>query len=142
MADTKQFQGFYEFGPYRLYPGARVLMRDGATVPLTPKVLDTLKVLVERGGQPVSKEELLSAVWPHTFVEESNLAQNVSVLRKALGVADGNGNYIETIAKRGYRFVADVRLVPDSLPPTAPEPKPDPAPQSRPRFRRIQAFAL
>ena len=142
MADTKQSQGFYEFGPYRLYPAARVLMRDGATVPVTPKVLDTLKVLVERAGQPVPKEELLRAVWPDTFVEESNLAQNISVLRKALGAAEGNKNYIETIAKRGYRFVAVVRLASDSPPPAVPEPKPDPAAHSRARSRKTTAWAL
>ena len=74
VASTVQSKEFYEFGPYRLYPAARVLFRDGANVPLTPKVLDTLKVLVENAGQPVSKEELLRSVWPDTFVEESNLA--------------------------------------------------------------------
>ena len=111
VANTGQLKEFYEFGPYRFYPAARVLFRDGANVPLTPKVIDTLKVLVENAGQPVSKEELLRSVWPDTFVEESNLAQNISVLRKALGTAPG-GAYIETIAKRGYRFVAEVRLAP------------------------------
>jgi TolB-like protein/DNA-binding winged helix-turn-helix (wHTH) protein/Tfp pilus assembly protein PilF len=142
MAETKQSQGFYEFGPYRLYPAALVLMRDGGTVPLTPKVLDTLKVLVERAGQPVSKAELLRAVWPDTFVEESNLAQNISVLRKALGAAEGNGNYIETIAKRGYRFVAEVRLVSDSSPPAAPEPKSHPPIPGRMRSAKTVALAL
>jgi TolB-like protein/DNA-binding winged helix-turn-helix (wHTH) protein/Tfp pilus assembly protein PilF len=142
MADTKQSQGFYEFGPYRLYPAARVLMRDGATVPVTPKALDTLKVLVERAGQPVSKEELLAAVWPDTFVEESNLAQNISVLRRALGAAEGNGNYIETLAKRGYRFVVEVHREPDSSPARAPERKPDPAAQDHVRSTRSKALAL
>jgi TolB-like protein/DNA-binding winged helix-turn-helix (wHTH) protein/Tfp pilus assembly protein PilF len=142
MADTKQSQGFYEFGSYRLYPAARVLMRDGATVPLTPKALDTLKVLVERAGQPVSKEELLATVWPDTFVEESNLAQYISVLRRALGTAEGNGNYIETLAKRGYRFVAQVHLVPDSLSVAAPELKPDPAAQAHVRSRNRTVLVL
>jgi TolB-like protein/DNA-binding winged helix-turn-helix (wHTH) protein/Tfp pilus assembly protein PilF len=112
VARAVQSKEFYEFGPYRLYPAARVLLRDGANVALTPKVLDTLKALVENAGQPVSKEELLRSVWPDTFVEESNLAQNISVLRKALGTVPGGGAYIETIAKRGYRFVSEVRLVP------------------------------
>jgi len=129
-ASTVQSKEFYEFGPYRLYPATRVLFRDGANVPLTPKVLDTLKVLVENAGQPVSKEELLRSVWPDTFVEESNLAQNVSVLRKALRAAPGSGVYIETIAKRGYRFVAAVRLVPAVQAPADPEADPaaEPAP--------------
>jgi TolB-like protein/DNA-binding winged helix-turn-helix (wHTH) protein/Tfp pilus assembly protein PilF len=140
MADMKQSQGFYEFGPYRLDPGARVLMRDGATVPLTPKALETLRVLVERAGQPVSKEELLTAVWPDTFVEESNLAQNISVLRRALGTAEGTGNYIETLAKRGYRFVSEVHLVTGSLPAATPEPKPDPVAQAKVLSRNGKAL--
>ena len=99
-----------EFGVYRLDCRTRVLLRGEALVPLTPKVLETLIALVERAGRPVSKEELLSAVWPDCFVEESNLAQNVSVLRKALKTAPGSGAYIETIPKKGYRFVAEVRV--------------------------------
>ena len=78
-------------------------------MPLTPKVLLTLQALVERAGEVVSKEELLRSVWPDTFVEESNLAQNISVLRKALGTAPGGQPYIETVAKRGYRFIPEVR---------------------------------
>lgn len=85
MRGTLETNGFYEFGPYRLDRRARVLLRDGVIVPLTPKVLETLVVLVEKAGQPLSKEELLRSVCPDTFVEESNLAQNISVLRKALG---------------------------------------------------------
>jgi TolB-like protein/DNA-binding winged helix-turn-helix (wHTH) protein/tetratricopeptide (TPR) repeat protein len=104
-------EDFYEFGPYRLYCHPPVLLRDGSMVHLTPKVLETLKVLVENAGRPVSKEELLRSVWPDTFVEESNLAQNVSVLRKALGAAPEDGAYVETIPKRGYRFVPEVRMV-------------------------------
>jgi DNA-binding winged helix-turn-helix (wHTH) protein/Tol biopolymer transport system component len=126
-ASAMQSKEFYEFGPYRLYPAAGVLFRDGAIVELTPKVLDTLKVLVENAGQPVSKEELLRSVWPDTFVEESNLAQNISVLRKALGTARGSEAYIETIAKRGYRFVMEVRLVPAVQAPSASRPTPRPA---------------
>lgn len=100
-----------EFGVYRLDCGARVLLRGETLVPLTPKALDMLIALVERAGRPVPKEELLAAVWPDCYVEESNLAQNVSVLRKALGAAPASGPYIETIPKRGYRFVAEVRVV-------------------------------
>jgi hypothetical protein len=73
----------YGFGPFQLDAGARLLTRDGATVPLTPKVFDTLVVLVENSGRMVSKEELMEAVWPGTFVEEMNLTQNISVLRRA-----------------------------------------------------------
>ena len=108
MEGTQQTKGLWEFGPYRLDPNARVLFRDREIVPLTPKVLDTLVVLVERAGQLVSKEELLRSVWPDSFVEESNLAQNIAVLRKMLGKSMDDGPFIETISKRGYRFVAPV----------------------------------
>jgi DNA-binding winged helix-turn-helix (wHTH) protein/Tol biopolymer transport system component len=104
-----QKKEIYEFGPYRLDSAVGVLLRDGELVRLTPKVLDTLQVLVENAGKVVTKEELLRSVWPDTFVEESNLAQNISVLRKALGSAETNGLRIETIPKRGYRFVTAVR---------------------------------
>ena len=77
-------------------------------MPLTPKAFDVLAALVEQPGRLISKEELLQKVWPDTFVEESNLAYNVFALRKALGDTADNGQYIETIAKRGYRFTATV----------------------------------
>ncbi len=121
MADTLETNRLYAFGPYRLDRQARVLLRDRTIVPLTPKVLDTLAVLVEHRGAVVSKEELLNAVWPDTFVEESNLSQNVSVLRKALGQDPDNLTYIETVSKRGYRFVAEVRISEVKIPPALPE---------------------
>lgn len=112
MDKARHNNEIYEFGPYRLDSRARVLLRDGEIVRLTPKVLDTLLVLVRNAGNPVTKEELLQAVWPDTFVEESNLLQNISVLRKALGSSENNGPRIETIPKRGYRFVTAVRQCP------------------------------
>src|ERR1051325_10722009 len=116
-----QTKSVFDFGPYRLYRTPALLLRDEKVVQLTPKVLETLKVLVENAGRPVSKEELLRAIWPDTFVEESNLTQNVSVLRKALGTRlDGSG-YIETIAKRGYRFAAETQVV-AAIPEAAAEP--------------------
>ncbi len=93
-----------------------MLLREGQYVPLPPKVLETLLVLVEHEGRIVDKEQLLRRVWPNTFVEDVSLAKNVSTLRKALGET-GDLRYIETIPKRGYRFVAEVRAVdgsPDS----------------------------
>jgi eukaryotic-like serine/threonine-protein kinase len=93
----------YGFGPFQLDAGARLLTRDGATVPLTPKVFDTLVVLVENSGRMVSKEELMEAVWPGTFVEEMNLTQNISVLRRALGDSAQDPRYIITVSGRGYR---------------------------------------
>jgi len=87
----------------------RVLLRDGQPVTLPPKDLETLLVLVERAGHIVEKEELLEKVWPGVFIEEGNLARHIFNLRQLLGdTADGR-KYIETIPKRGYRFVAGVR---------------------------------
>ncbi len=101
---------YYEFGPYRLETNERVLERDGQFVPLTPKAFETLLVLVESGGHILDKEELLKKIWPDTFVEEVSLAKKVSILRKVLGEDEGH-HYIETIPRRGYRFVAAVREV-------------------------------
>jgi serine/threonine-protein kinase len=114
----------YEFGPFRLDSADRLLMRGGAAVPLRPKVVDTLILLIESRGRVLRKEELMRALWPDTFVEESNLTQNIFTLRKALGQDARTGlRYIETIPKRGYRFVADVKELrddsrrrPDSVP--------------------------
>lgn len=102
---------YYEFGPFRLNATERLLQRDQEIVPLTPKLIDTLVVLVENSGHVLSKESLMQSLWPDTFVEESSLTQNVSLLRKALAEIGGGERYIETIPKRGYRFVADVREV-------------------------------
>ncbi len=91
-----------------------MLLRDGQPVPVTPKAFDLLAALVEQPGKLISKEELLQKVWPDTFVEESNLAYNVFALRKALGDTAENGQYIETVPKRGYRFTAAaVRVNPE-----------------------------
>ncbi len=100
----------YEFGPYYLDLRKRVLMRDGEGISLTPKATDILVMLVTNAGQLVEKDELLKEVWPDTFVEESNLAQNIFVLRQALGDDRAEHKYIETVAKRGYRFIAPVKL--------------------------------
>jgi DNA-binding winged helix-turn-helix (wHTH) protein/tetratricopeptide (TPR) repeat protein len=103
---------FYAFGPFRLDPSAPLLLREGRPVSLTLKALETLVVLVERGGRVVSREELIEAVWPDVEVEENNLSVNVSTLRKALGEGDDGEKYIETVPRRGYRFTATVRDVP------------------------------
>jgi Tol biopolymer transport system component/DNA-binding winged helix-turn-helix (wHTH) protein len=99
---------FHEFGAFRLDPTRRLLLRRGEAIPLTSKVLDTLLVLVENRGRAVTKEELMKALWPDTFVEENNLTQNISTLRKVLGESPNDHSYIETIPKLGYRFVATV----------------------------------
>lgn len=99
----------FEFGPFRLDPAKRVLWRGTELVPLAPRVLDVLVALVEQGGDVVTKEQLMARVWPDTFVEEANLSVNVSALRRALGKREDGGSYIETVARRGYRFVAPAR---------------------------------
>src|SRR5262245_6081126 len=104
---NSQSMHIYEFGPFRLDPAERLLLRDGAAVPLTPKVFDLLHALVERPGHLLEKDELMKVVWPDTIVEEGNLSNNISILRKTLG-ANGE-QFIETVPKRGYRFVASVR---------------------------------
>lgn len=119
----------YEFGRFRLDAGERVLLRDRELVPLTPKVFDILLALVEKQGHIVEKEDLMKRVWPDTFVEEGNLTQNVSVLRKALGESSGSQQFIETIPRRGYRFVATVREARD-LPIDRPHKLPTSAPES------------
>ncbi len=103
-----QAKRFYAFGIFRIDVTERVLFKEKAVVPLTPKVFDTLLFLVENGGHMLGKEELLEKVWPDSFVEENNLAQNISTLRKALSEGVDGAKYIETVPKRGYRFVADV----------------------------------
>jgi DNA-binding winged helix-turn-helix (wHTH) protein len=107
MIMSHQQKSIYEFGPYRLDAAERILSRDGAIVPLQPKVFDLLLVLVERRGRLLEKDELMKAIWPNTVVEEVNLANNVSILRKTIG--ENGRQYIETAPKLGYRFVAEVR---------------------------------
>jgi pimeloyl-ACP methyl ester carboxylesterase/DNA-binding winged helix-turn-helix (wHTH) protein len=98
----------YQFGPFHLDVRERRLSRGGEVIPLRLKVFDTLLVLVENAGRLVTKQELLDAVWPATTVEENNLNHNVSVLRKALGEGATGQQYIETVPRVGYRFVAPV----------------------------------
>jgi TolB-like protein/Tfp pilus assembly protein PilF len=100
---------FYEFGPFCIDAAKRVLLRGGAIVPLTRKAFDTLLVLVENRGEVLEKEELMKRVWPDSFVEENNLNQSISALRKALGETAAAQNYIATVSKRGYRFIAEVK---------------------------------
>src|SRR6201991_3913970 len=106
---SRQARRFYAFDGFRLDAGERVLLGERGVVPLTPKAFDTLLVLVENSGHVIGKEELMRRVWPDSFVEENNLAQNISMLRKALGEDGGGQKYIETVPKRGYRFAAPVK---------------------------------
>ncbi|MBA3322825.1 MAG: winged helix-turn-helix domain-containing protein, partial [Pyrinomonadaceae bacterium] len=108
---SEQTAQLYEFGPFRLDLTEQRLTRGGAVVPLTPKAFETLVALIEQEGHVVKKEQLMEQVWPGTFVEEGNLSVTIFMLRKALAEEEGGTKYIETVPKRGYRFVAPVRRV-------------------------------
>lgn len=99
-----------EFGPFRLDVGARRLSQAGDVVPVSPRAFDILSILVRRAGTTVSKAELMQRVWPDVYVEEANIAQHVSQLRRLLGDTTKQPTYVATIPKEGYRFVAPVRL--------------------------------
>jgi DNA-binding winged helix-turn-helix (wHTH) protein/tetratricopeptide (TPR) repeat protein len=101
----------YEFGPFRLDPEKQVLLREGHAVAISPKVFETLLILVRRCREMVSKDELMKALWPDAFVEEANLSQNIFMLRKALGDTPEDRRYIVTLPGRGYRFAEQVRTV-------------------------------
>jgi eukaryotic-like serine/threonine-protein kinase len=129
----------WEFGSFRLDGSQHLLFRDGQLVSLAPKAAEVLLVLVESHGQLVEKDALMKAVWPDSFVEEANLAVHISQLRKILN--DGSGSqYIETIPRRGYRFVGAVSAVGpaasmDNSPPATsaiPSPSPEPSAQISP----------
>ena len=99
---------FYRFGDFTVDSGQKVLLQNGKPLPLAPKVFDTLLILVNNSGRIVEKEELMSRLWPDTFVEESNLTFNIQQLRKAFRDNARHPKFIETVARRGYRFIADV----------------------------------
>lgn len=111
---SKQPQHLYEFGPFCLDTTERLLLRDGRALALTPKAFETLVVLVERRGHLVEKDELMEKLWPETVVEEANLTNNVWALRKTLGEGENGLRYIETVPKRGYRFIATVNELLDA----------------------------
>ncbi|HEY2954933.1 MAG TPA: alpha/beta fold hydrolase [Candidatus Eisenbacteria bacterium] len=106
---SPQLGPVYEFGAFRLEVGERRLLCDGRPIPLTARVFDTLRVLVEHAGRLLTKDELMQSIWPDSVVEENNLNHNVSVLRRALGEQATGQSYIETVPRAGYRFVAEVR---------------------------------
>ena len=105
----KQIKGLYEFGAFQLDAGERLLLRAGQGVPLAPKTFDVLLAFVKQPGHLLEKEVLLKTVWPDSVVEENNLTDNIFRLRKALGEGENGQKFIETVPKRGYRFVADVK---------------------------------
>jgi Tol biopolymer transport system component/DNA-binding winged helix-turn-helix (wHTH) protein len=109
---SSQESHFYEFGPFRLDPVKRRLMRDGEPISLTPKAFDTLLVLVRQSGKTIEKDDLMQEVWPDAVVEENNLNQNITALRRCLGDSRQDSQFIATIPGLGYRFVAEVRRAP------------------------------
>ena len=108
----------FTFGPFQMDVGERLLLRSGKRISLTPKLFETLLILLENVGHLVQREELICAVWKDTFVEEGNLAHNVSVLRKILGRAADGSSYIETVPRHGYRFLGGVKPLKASASPS------------------------
>lgn len=104
----------FEFGPFVLDTVQHLLSRDGNPITLTPKTYDTLLVLLKNSGRMLSKDDLMKALWPNSYVEDSNLTQQISMLRKTLGESAGEDRYIVTIPGRGYRFAAEVRVLPEA----------------------------
>src|SRR3954462_15316277 len=102
----------YEFGEFHLDLEKRLLCRDGDPVPLTSRVFETLVFLVTNHGRLLEKEHLMDAVWPDCIVEENNLTQNISTLRRVFGEKPGTHRFIVTVPGRGYRFVAGGRTRP------------------------------
>jgi serine/threonine-protein kinase len=128
----------YEFDNFRIDSGTRLLSNGGPEpIPLTPKIFDTLLYLVSHHGTVIDKDELMSAIWPDTIVEENNLNKNISVLRHVLGENPGEHRFIVTVPGKGYKFVADVRVTTDE---TIPETS-DPEPQRERRPSKKSAFA-
>ncbi|HZR28936.1 MAG TPA: winged helix-turn-helix domain-containing protein [Terriglobales bacterium] len=105
----ERMPSFYEFGGFRLDTSQRMLTRNGEPLPIKPKSFDALLLFVQNSGRLLEKEELMKALWPESFVEEGNLSQNIFVLRKTLGNDQSGNSFIQTIPRRGYKFVAPVR---------------------------------
>src|SRR5258708_26474228 len=105
----------YEFGEFRIDASKRLLTKgDGEAIPLTPKLFETLLYLVRHNGKVIEKDELMREIWTDSIVEENNLNQNISILRRVFGEKPGEHRFIVTIAGHGYRFVPDVKVVGES----------------------------
>src|SRR5260370_35337383 len=109
---SQKAKQFYAFGPFLLDATECLLTLDGKPVTLAPKAFEALLMLVENAGHLIDKDDLMKRLWPNTFVEEANVAKHVSLLRKILSEATNGREYVETIPKRGYRFVVDVKEKP------------------------------
>ena len=150
---SPELKDVFEFGPYRIDLEQRLLQRGNDVIPLAPKVLETLIVLVENGGRVLEKEYLVKRIWPDTFVEDGSLTRNISTLRKALGHGPDDEKYIATVPKRGYRFSATITKVPDNKVPddinaghgwrSSPLNLPtSPEPHSSPSHRRLAPWVI
>ncbi len=113
---TLTLKQIYRFDSFVVDVEERVLLRDGRVIPLTPKVFETLLLLVKNQGSIVTKQTILETLWPDVFVEESNVTFNITMLRKALGDTKENPVYIETLPRRGYRFKTEVRAILEGTP--------------------------
>ncbi len=131
MSTTNQFQQglprqscptSYQFGPFVLDTIQHILLKKGKPVALTPKTFDTLVLMVQNSGRMLSKEEMMQTLWPDSFVEESNLTQQISMIRRALRESASSPRYIATVPSRGYRFIAEVRnAVEEDIAPDPPD---------------------
>lgn len=115
ITERNELPDFFEFGPYRFDVRDQLLFKNGEEIHLTPKVAEILLVLLKRHGHLVEKEELMLEVWQDAIVEENNLTRNISTLRKILHAEPGEGEYIETIPRRGYRFITAVKELHESF---------------------------
>src|SRR6516164_5253418 len=112
-SQSPKLKEVYEFGPFCVDSEKEILQRDGKSIPLQPKTFQILLVLIRHDKEVVTKDDLMKAVWPDTFVEEANLSRNIFMLRKALGESPQDHQYIITVPGRGYRLAESVRLVPE-----------------------------
>ena len=115
---TQNSGPIYEFGPFVLDTPQHLLLREGQPVAIGPKTYDTLLFFLKHKGRMVTKQELMESLWPESYVEESNLTQQISTLRRALGESAGEPKYIVTISGRGYRFATEVKEVTKPVPST------------------------
>jgi Tol biopolymer transport system component/DNA-binding winged helix-turn-helix (wHTH) protein len=139
-----QSERFYDFGEFRLDCQQRVLWRNGREVLLSPRLFEMLLVLVAQHGQIVTHDYLLQTVWQGTAVEPASIKVSISALRRALGESASTPSYIETVPRRGYRFIAPVVIVPagnDAEPADAPSPVSETVPNIAPRFAQTASFS-
>src|SRR5438034_9420032 len=121
MKHPERRRPVYRFGPFTVDTAQGLLSAGPQEIPLGGKAFETLTFLIENAGRVVTKEELIDHVWPDSHVDDNNLAQNISSLRKALAAFDGTAEYIQTLPRRGYRFAAELERAEEAAPePTAP----------------------